>query len=56
MLVGMMSLLVFLFVLFAGRAFYTVASVRVGGATYDKIIEGKDLVADVLPPPEYIIE
>lgn len=29
---------------------------RVGGATYDQIVQGKDLVADILPPPEYIIE
>ncbi|MPZ39062.1 MAG: hypothetical protein GEU95_13550 [Rhizobiales bacterium] len=28
----------------------------VGGPTYTKIIQGKDLVADILPPPAYIIE
>ena len=30
--------------------------VRIGGATYDEIVQVKDLVADVLPPPLYIIE
>jgi methyl-accepting chemotaxis protein len=30
--------------------------IRVGGPTYTKIIQGKDLVADILPPPAYIIE
>ncbi len=29
---------------------------RVGGALYDRIVLGKDLIADILPPPEYIIE
>src|SRR5215475_4092244 len=30
--------------------------VRIGGSTYDEIIQVKDLVADILPPPLYIIE
>ncbi|MBX9774315.1 MAG: HAMP domain-containing protein [Xanthobacteraceae bacterium] len=30
--------------------------IRVGGPTYTKIVQGKDLVADILPPPAYIIE
>lgn len=29
---------------------------RVGGELYKKISLGKDLIADVLPPPEYLIE
>ena len=29
---------------------------RVGGPRYDDVVSAKDLVADVLPPPEYIIE
>jgi methyl-accepting chemotaxis protein len=29
---------------------------RIGSAAYDRIITGKDLVADVLPPPAYVIE
>jgi len=28
----------------------------IGGASYSRIISGKDLVADILPPPLYIIE
>ena len=28
----------------------------VGGPVYDQIVLGKDLVADILPPPEYVIE
>ncbi|MBC7905342.1 MAG: HAMP domain-containing protein [Rhodospirillaceae bacterium] len=29
---------------------------KVGGPLYERIVLGKDLVADILPPPEYIIE
>jgi nitrate/nitrite-specific signal transduction histidine kinase len=31
-------------------------ALRVGGPLYQRIVMGKDLVADVLPPPAYIIE
>jgi len=30
--------------------------VKVNGPMYARIVQGKDLVADILPPPEYIIE
>src|SRR6185436_2587451 len=33
-----------------------ISTVRVGGPLYDDIVLGKDLVADILPPPEYVIE
>ena len=29
---------------------------KVNGPIYQQIVQGKDLVADILPPPEYIIE
>ena len=34
----------------------TLNAVKVTGPLYRSIVQGKDLVADVLPPPEYIIE
>lgn len=34
----------------------TVSVVRVEGPLYNEIVEAKDLIADILPPPEYIIE
>lgn len=37
-------------------AYATIALVKVNGALYRQIAQGKDLIADVLPPPEYIIE
>lgn len=42
--------------LFAGMAFRTLSTVRVKGDVYNLIVDDKDLVADVLPPPLYIIE
>ncbi len=37
-------------------AYFTIEKVKVNGPMYAKVVEGKDLVADILPPPEYIIE
>lgn len=34
----------------------TRAQVQIGGPYYAQIVLGKDLVADILPPPAYIIE
>lgn len=45
-----------LFTLFAGMAWRTLDEVRVKGPIYDEIILGNELIADVLPPPQYIIE
>jgi methyl-accepting chemotaxis protein WspA len=53
LLVGLFSVT---FGAFAWVAFDTVARVKVNGPEYAKIILGKDLIADVLPPPEYIVE
>src|SRR5882762_5157579 len=35
---------------------YALSELIVGGPLYDKIKLGNDLVADILPPPEYVIE
>jgi methyl-accepting chemotaxis protein len=35
---------------------FALGEVKVGGPLYNKIKLGNDLVADVLPPPEYVIE
>jgi methyl-accepting chemotaxis protein len=39
-----------------GKAYQTFEDVRINGERYDEIIASKDLLADVLPPPAYIIE
>src|SRR5215475_13394840 len=35
---------------------YALSDVKVGGPLYNQIKLGNDLVADILPPPEYVIE
>ena len=37
-------------------AFSVIHRVKVTGPIYQQIVQGKDLVADILPPPEYVIE
>ncbi len=39
-----------------GISNWALNDLRVGGPLYDKIKLGNDLVADILPPPEYVIE
>ncbi|HZY11878.1 MAG TPA: methyl-accepting chemotaxis protein, partial [Beijerinckiaceae bacterium] len=35
---------------------YATKQLRVGGPLYSQIKLGNDLIADILPPPEYIVE
>ena len=35
---------------------YSINKIRIGGATYDGLVQVKDLVADILPPPLYLVE
>lgn len=42
--------------LFASWSFSTLEKVKVTGPIYHQIVDNKDLVADVLPPPLYITE
>ncbi|MBK7714940.1 MAG: hypothetical protein IPI38_05910 [Gemmatimonadetes bacterium] len=44
------------FALFTVVAFRALDRLRVNGPLYGQIVMGKDLVADILPPPAYIIE
>ena len=41
---------------FAVVAFSTLNRVKINGDMYNAIISKKDLLADILPPPNYIIE
>ncbi|HXK17613.1 MAG TPA: methyl-accepting chemotaxis protein [Polyangiaceae bacterium] len=41
---------------FGAFADRTLEAVKVGGPYYSHIVQGKDLIADVLPPPEYLLE
>lgn len=55
-LLALLALVLAGFLLFSGVALYTLQELKVGGPLYTRIVQGKDLIADILPPPEYIIE
>ena len=44
------------FLVFGGWSFKTLDELKVNGPLYQRIVQGKDLIADILPPPEYILE
>ncbi|NDP60521.1 MAG: methyl-accepting chemotaxis protein [Oxalobacteraceae bacterium] len=44
------------FLVYGGWSFRTLDELKVNGKLYQRIVQGKDLIADILPPPEYIIE
>ncbi len=44
------------FALTIGVSLYSLGEFKIGGPLCDKVMLGKDLVSDILPPPEYIIE
>lgn len=44
------------FAIYGLWSFRTLDELKVNGPIYQRIVQGKDLVADILPPPEYIIE
>ncbi|MDX2202271.1 MAG: methyl-accepting chemotaxis protein [Hyphomicrobiaceae bacterium] len=44
------------FVAVVGASWLALSELKVNGPIYNRIILGKDLVADVLPPPAYLIE
>jgi len=55
-LIALVAVFALSFIVFGIVAYSTVQTVKVGGALYLRIVQGKDLVADILPPPEYLIE
>ena len=42
--------------IFGYNSYTTVEKVEINGDLYKEIINGKDLIADILPPPDYIVE
>ena len=44
------------FVIFGILSFSTIAKIQINGPIYKSIVDGKDLIADILPPPQYILE
>ncbi|MFA7402644.1 MAG: methyl-accepting chemotaxis protein [Pelobacteraceae bacterium] len=44
------------FTVFISLSAYITSKTSVNGPIYRQIVQGKDVIADILPPPEYIIE
>ncbi|MGE5178507.1 MAG: methyl-accepting chemotaxis protein [Bacteroidota bacterium] len=44
------------FLVFGVVAYVTLSELKINGARYRRITQGKDLVADVVPPQEYLVE
>jgi methyl-accepting chemotaxis protein len=44
------------FIVFGHVSFDAVEEIEVNGPIYNQIIQGKNLIADILPPPAYILE
>ena len=44
------------FLLTVGVSQYSLQKLEIGGAIDTQMALGKDLVSDILPPPEYVIE
>ncbi len=44
------------FIIFGIMCFVTIGEIRVNGPVYKDIVRGKDLIGDILPPPEYVVE
>ena len=53
---ALFALIVAGFAVYGFWSFRTLNELKVNGPTYQRIVQGKDLIADILPPPEYIIE
>lgn len=52
----LLSVVVAGILLFGVMAFSVLSRVKVNGPSYKEIVQGKDLIADILPPPVYILE
>ncbi len=55
-LAGLMLVFAVSLIAVGAAEFATVRQIRVGGPFYSRIVAGKDLAADILPPPLYITE
>ena len=44
------------FIVYGAWSFKTLNELQVNGPIYQRIVQGKDMIADILPPPQYIIE
>lgn len=52
----MVIISIFGLIIFGILAYYTIEKLKVNGELYYEISQGKDLVSDIIPPREYLIE
>jgi len=55
-LLALVAVFVIGFAAYGALSLKTLAEIEVNGPVYQRIVQGKDLIADVLPPPAYILE
>jgi len=55
-LLALLLIILLSFVAYGAWSFKVLNNLKVNGPVYQRIVQGKDLIADILPPPEYIIE
>ena len=55
-LIALVAVFLLGFGLFGFYVFRSLEAVKVNGPMYSRIVQSKDLIADVLPPPEHVIE
>jgi methyl-accepting chemotaxis protein len=53
---GLIAIVIIGLVVFGVVSWDTLNTAKVNGPVYERIVENKDLVADILPPPEYLVE
>jgi methyl-accepting chemotaxis protein len=51
---ALFAVLVFGFATYGAWSFKVLNNFKVNGPVYQRIVQGKDLIGDILPPPEYI--
>ena len=55
-ILGIFALIIVLVLTYGLLTLHSLQTVKVNGALYKQIVLGKDLIGDILPPPEYILE
>ena len=55
-LIVLMAIFSLGFIAYGAWSFKALNELKVNGPLYQRIVQNKDLIADILPPPEYIIE
>jgi methyl-accepting chemotaxis protein len=55
-LTTILVILILGFTIFGIATYRTMSTINVNGPIYQRIVQGKDIIADILPPPEYILE